>query len=60
MKDDNKDHLWFPAMKYGVGWGLPVTCQGWAVFLTYMLLLIAGSGAIIKSCVQEGRWCIPG
>jgi len=37
MKKENKD-TWFPAMKYGVGWGLPITWQGWAVFSSYIVL----------------------
>jgi hypothetical protein len=23
---------WFPAKRYGWGWGIPVTWQGWVVF----------------------------
>jgi hypothetical protein len=39
-KNDKK--FWFPAMKYGVGWGFPVTWQGWAVLLAYIALLFLG------------------
>jgi hypothetical protein len=48
MKKDNKN-IWFPAMKYGVGWGLPVTWQGWAVLLSYIALLLLGGLFIGKS-----------
>ena len=41
MKDKEKD-IWFPAIKYGVGWGLPVTWQGWAVMLAYIFFITAG------------------
>jgi len=34
--------FWFPAKRYGWGWGLPVRWQGWAVFATYFVLLFAG------------------
>ncbi len=34
--------IWFPAKKYGWGWGLPVTSQGWAVLIAYILLLSWG------------------
>lgn len=27
---------WFPAKKYGWGWGLPTTWQGWFVFVAYL------------------------
>jgi hypothetical protein len=42
MKED-KDKKWFSAKKYGVGWGLPVTWQGWIVLLSYTLLIIIGA-----------------
>ena len=34
--------FWFPAKKYGWGWGLPVAWQGWVVLVAFVLLLIAG------------------
>lgn len=27
----NGKKIWFPAKRYGWGWGLPVTWQGWVV-----------------------------
>jgi len=33
---NKKDQIWFPAKKYGVGWGLPITWQGWVVLLLYI------------------------
>ena len=33
---------WFPAKRYGWGWGPPSTWQGWAVLLAYFALLGAG------------------
>lgn len=33
---------WFPAKRYGWGWGLPTCWQGWAVFAAYFALLGAG------------------
>ncbi len=27
---------WFPAKRYGWGWGLPVTWQGWTTLLAYV------------------------
>jgi hypothetical protein len=35
--------FWFPAKKYGWGWGLPATWQGWMVLLVYFVLLVIGS-----------------
>ena len=31
--------IWFPAKKYGWGWGAPVCWQGWVVMAVYVLLL---------------------
>jgi hypothetical protein len=34
--------FWFPVKRYGWGWGLPVRWQGWAVFVSYLVLMYAG------------------
>ncbi|HEV3427679.1 MAG TPA: hypothetical protein VG320_07355 [Paraburkholderia sp.] len=39
----NRDY-WFPAKRYGWGWGLPTRWQGWLVLLGYFALL----GATIR------------
>ena len=36
---NNKPVYWFPAKRFGWGWGLPTTWQGWAVLLGYFVLL---------------------
>ena len=33
---------WFPAKRYGWGWGPPLTWQGWLVTLAWFLILLAG------------------
>ena len=33
---------WFPAKKYGYGWGLPNTWQGWCVLILYFVLCLVG------------------
>ncbi|HJU23386.1 MAG TPA: hypothetical protein VJ891_12830 [Casimicrobiaceae bacterium] len=33
---------WFPAKRYGWGWGLPLTWQGWIVLGIYFALVVAG------------------
>ncbi|RQS07578.1 hypothetical protein DIE07_20990 [Burkholderia sp. Bp9002] len=37
----NGKKIWFPAKRYGWGWGLPVTWQGWLALLLYLLGLVA-------------------
>lgn len=33
---NQKTRYWFPAKRYGWGWGPPQTWQGWAVFLVWL------------------------
>jgi hypothetical protein len=33
---------WFPAKRYGWGWGPPVTWQGWVVAIVWAAALVAG------------------
>ena len=38
-----EDHgCWFQAKRYGIGWTLPVTWQGWLIVLAYIALLAGG------------------
>jgi drug/metabolite transporter (DMT)-like permease len=41
MESDAK--YWFPAKRYGWGWGLPVRWQGWLVIVAFVGLLVLGS-----------------
>ncbi len=36
------DSYWFPAKRYGWGWGLPIRWQGWVVLLLWFAALLAG------------------
>lgn len=38
----SEPRYWFPAKRYGWGWGLPVTWEGWAVLVVFACLLFAG------------------
>ena len=37
---------WFPAKRYGWGWGFPVTWQGWVVLAAFIILLAGGAALI--------------
>ena len=37
----NPKKYWFPAKRFGWGWSLPITWQGWLVFLVYIALITA-------------------
>jgi drug/metabolite transporter (DMT)-like permease len=34
---------WFPSKRYGWGWGLPMTWQGWLVLAAFVALVVAGT-----------------
>ena len=40
------DGYWFPAKRYGWGWGLPITWQGWLTFGVFLALIVAGAAVI--------------
>jgi hypothetical protein len=37
------DGYWFRAKRFGWGWGLPLTWQGWLVLAVYVALLVLGA-----------------
>ena len=41
MSEDKKQ-IWFPAKRYGWGWGPPCSWQGWVTFGVYIILWFAG------------------
>ena len=45
MKDIKS--YWFPAKRYGWGWGLPSVWQGWLVLVVFGLLLLAGAMVLL-------------
>jgi len=42
MSDARSGKYWFPAKRYGRGWGLPSVWQGWVVLITYFALVLGG------------------
>jgi hypothetical protein len=38
---------WFPAKRYGWGWGLPSTWHGWLVIALFTSLLVAGAAFML-------------
>jgi hypothetical protein len=38
----DKPKYWFPAKRYGWGWGPPNAWQGWVVLAAYLLLVLGG------------------
>lgn len=50
---DEAPRYWFPAKRYGWGWGPPRTWQGWVVLVAFFALLPAGA-AIFPPDEQAG------
>ena len=42
LRGDGDPKYWFPAKRYGRGWGLPSAWQGWVVLLVYVALVLGG------------------
>ncbi len=38
----NAPRYWFPAKRYGWGWGPPITWEGWAAVAVFVALVVAG------------------
>lgn len=56
MDEQSKD-IWFPAKKYGVGWGLPITWQGWLILAIYMALVTIGT--VVLVIAGNPVWTVP-
>jgi len=41
--NDRKKDAWFPAKRYGYGWGFPNRWQGWIAMATWLLLIVGGA-----------------
>jgi len=54
---EEQQRHWFPAKKYGYGWGLPVVWQGWALLLGYLGLVAAAGLAV--SGGTDLLWFLP-
>jgi hypothetical protein len=40
---------WFPAKRYGWGWGPPVTWQGWTVLIVWTAAFTAGVSLLLPT-----------
>ena len=38
----DRPNYWFPAQRFGWGWGFPVTWQGWGVLAVFVLAGVVG------------------
>ena len=56
MSKATDKEIWFPAKTRGWGWGLPVTWQGWVVFVLYFSLLALGVVGLYDSVFSVPFW----
>jgi hypothetical protein len=40
---------WFPAKRFGWGWGLPLTWQGWVILLVWTAALTAAAARLLPT-----------
>ena len=45
----DKHQYWFPAKRYGWGWGLPNSWQGWAVMAAFAVLVLIGAVKLLPA-----------
>ena len=46
--EEQTPRYWFPAKRYGWGWGPPSTWQGWVVLISWFVILIPVSIVLAK------------
>ena len=51
----NEKQIWFPAKKYGWGWGPPCAWQGW-VAMAVFVVLIGTAGVLLLPGRHFGLW----
>ena len=53
--------IWFPAKRYGWGWGLPCRREGWIFLAVWMAVLMAGTAgllALLAWPISIGAWFV--
>jgi hypothetical protein len=49
MSKEPQKEIWFPAKRYGWGWGLPCARQGWVVLGVWLLMIILSALLLMPS-----------
>lgn len=45
---ETRERHWFPAKRYGWGWGFPATWEGWLVFGGYLAAIVFGAVWLVR------------
>jgi hypothetical protein len=56
MSAGESTRYWFPAKRYGWGWGPPATWQGWAVLAVYLIAVVLGAPALRGHRLLQFLW----
>jgi hypothetical protein len=46
--DPEEIKYWFPAKRYGWGWGPPIRWEGWVVLVAWLIVFFSGIGYLIS------------
>jgi uncharacterized membrane protein YhaH (DUF805 family) len=52
---DKENRYWFPAKRYGWGWGPPNCWQGWAVLLVWLAVILIAT-LKLRPTHPVGHW----
>jgi hypothetical protein len=44
-----ENHYWFRAKRFGLGWGLPCSWQGWTFFTIWLAVLIVAAAELMPA-----------
>jgi hypothetical protein len=44
---EQQPEYWFPARRYGWGWGPPIRWQGWVVLISWLIAFVSAVGFFI-------------
>lgn len=66
MLTEEDEEFWFPKKEFGIGYGLPVTWQGWIVYFAYIFAVltpvifksILGNNFLLIHLTNLGIWTI--
>jgi len=55
---DHERRYWFPAKRFGWGWGLPATWQGWCVLLVFLALVLVDAFVVMSRYGQVAFYIV--
>jgi uncharacterized membrane protein YhaH (DUF805 family) len=56
---NKENRYWFPAKRYGWGWGLPISWQGWAVLSLWLAAILIAT-PLLRRTHPVAHWIFLG